>query len=201
MFISTFCRGTGQSIPNGYIMHNVPFVSNYFNEAGTTVLTDFWDNMMVRDPELLELMKRNDGYIFEDSIESSSSASYWALNFMDDVDDDYEYRDILPLVAASIHLSAGFSGTSKDTLFTFSGDDGIVDRIYEDYCDKTAELYVKYRVKGMSEWADSAFGWGFRGQTYQLPGLEISRASMLADVPETDNCAKGDGIRLSGRYR
>ncbi len=193
--ISTFSRGTGQSISGGRIMHNGVFVTNYFNSAGTAALTDFWDAMMDRDPELLELMKANRGYIFEDSIESSSDASYWASTIMEDIPDSYKYKDILPLVAAGKHLSSSFLGTSITYFFGFDGDDGAFERIYEDYNNFLAELYVRYRVTGMVDWADFAFGWGFRGQTYHLPGLEISRAAMVADVAECDNMSKGDGVR------
>jgi hypothetical protein len=193
--VSTFYRGTGQSIPGGRIMHNGVFVTNYYNEAGTKALTDFWDNMLANDPELLELMKANKGYIFEDSIESSSVSSYWASTLLDDVSDDYAYKEILPLVAASQYLSSGFMGTTLTDFFGFEGDNGLAGRIYEDYCDTLAELYVRYRVTGMVEWAESTLGWGFRGQTYHLPGLEISRAAMVADVAECDNMSKGDGVR------
>lgn len=198
--LSTFYRGTGQcfsgeSFSRGYLMHNGVFVPNYFSEAGTSVITDYWDQMFADDPELLELMQANKGYIFEDSIESTSASSYWASTFMDDVADDYEYKDILPMVVASSYTTAGLMGVSTTTFFSFSGDDGIVDRIFEDYNDKLAELYVKYRVSGVSAWAKDTLDWGFRGQTYHLPGLEIGRAAMAADVPESDNMSKGNGVR------
>lgn len=193
--ISTFSRGTGQSIPGGRIMHNGVFVTNYFNKAGTTSLTDFWDNMMANDPELLELMRSNKGYIFEDSIEASSQSSYWASTIMEDTSDNYLYKDIMPLVAAGQFLSSGFMSTTLTKFYDFENDNGLIDRIYEDYSDKLAELYTRYRVTGMVDWSAESFGWGFRGQTYHLPGLEISRAAMVADVAECDNMSKGDGVR------
>ncbi|MDR1600569.1 MAG: hypothetical protein LBS11_11990, partial [Oscillospiraceae bacterium] len=195
VIISTFERGTGQSISGGRIMRNGVFVTNYFNEAGTKALTDFWEGMLASEPELLELMKANPGYIFEDSIEASSASSYWASTMLDDVADDYAYKGVLPIVAASKYISSGFMGTSVTEFFSFDNDGGLVSRIYEDYNDKLAELYVKYRVQGLADWTRDALGWGFRGQTYHLPGLEISRAAQVADVAEADNMAKGDGIR------
>ena len=193
--LSTFYRGTGQSIAGGRIMHNGVFVTSYFNEAGTAAVTGYWDEMLTNDPELAELMKANPGYIFEDSIESSSVSSYWASTIMDDVDEGYAYKDILPVIAASKYISSGFMGVTITDFFTFTGDDGLVSRIYEDYNDKLAELYVKYRVSGVTNWAKETLGWGFRGQTYHLPGLEIGRAAMIADVAECDNMSKGDGVR------
>ena len=197
--LSTFYRGTGQSISGGHIMHNGVFVTNYFNAEGTAAVTGYWDQMFEKDPELLELMRDNPGYIFEDSIEAASVSSYWSSTFLDDIDADYAYRDILPAIAASKYITSGFMDKTAVNYFSFTGDNGVADRIYEDYSDMLAELYVRYRVSGFSDWAKDTLGWGFRGQTYHLPGLEIGRAAMAADVAESDNNAKGDGIRyLSG---
>ena len=193
--LSTFYRGTGQSIAGSTIMPNGVFVAGYFSSAGTKALTDYWMQMFDKDPELLSLMKALHGNFFEDSIESTSVSSYWSSAFMDDVDEEYAYRYIMPTVAASKYVSSGFMDVTVTDYFSFTGDDGLVDRVYEDYSDKLAELYVKYRVSGLVDWAKETMGWGFRGQTFHLPGLEIGRAAMVADVPECDNNAKGDGIR------
>lgn len=99
--LSTFSRGTGQSIAGASTMHNGIFASSYFNAEGTKALTDYWEQMFARDPELLMLMMANPGNYFEDSIELISVASYWSSSFLDDVPEGYAYRDILPTVAAS----------------------------------------------------------------------------------------------------
>lgn len=198
--LSSFYRGTGQAISGGRIMHNMVFVTSYYNELGTSTVTDYWDQMFEEDPELKELMEANQGYIFEDSIESSSVSSYWAAGLQDDAA-DLEYGDILSLVAASRYTGSGFGGSTLTEFFKFDNDDGLSDRIYEDYNTLLADSYVKYRVSGVTNWAHDTIGWGFRGQTYQLPGLEISKAASVADVPECDNMSKGDGVRYqSGTY-
>ena len=193
--LSTFCRGTGQSIVGGTTMRNGIFALNYFNADGTEALTDYWEQMFARDPELLVLMRANPGNYFEDSIELTSASSYWSSSFLDKLPDGYAYRDILPTVAAGKYISSGFMGVKVTRFFSFTGDDGLADRIYEDYSDRLAELYVEHRVAGFGDWARRTVGWGFRSQTFHLPGLEIGRAARLADVPECDNNAKGDGIR------
>ena len=193
--LSTFCRGTGQSVVGASTMRNGIFALNYFNAEGTKALTDYWEQMFERDPELLMLMMANSGNYFEDSIELTSASSYWASSFLDNMPDGYAYRDILPTVAASKYISSGFMGVTVTNYFSFTGDNGLADRIYEDYNDQLAELYVKHRVEGVSDWAKKTMGWGFRAQTFHLPGLEIGRAAMVTDVPECDNNAKGDGIR------
>lgn len=193
--LSIFCRGTGQSIVGATTMRNGVFALSDFNAEGTKALTDYWEQMFARDPELLMLMMANPGNYFEDSIELISVASYWTSSFLDNMPDGYAYRDILATVAASKYITSGFMGVTVTNYFTFTGDDGLADRIYEDYSDRLAELYVKHRVAGIGDWAKKTVGWGFRGQTFHLPGLEIGRAAMVADVPECDNNAKGDGIR------
>ena len=193
--LSIFCRGTGQSIVGATTMRNGVFALNDFNAEGTKALTDYWEQMFARDSELLMLMMANPGNYFEDSIELISVASYWTSSFLDNMPDGYAYRDILATVAASKYITSGFMGVTVTNYFTFTGDDGLADRIYEDYSDRLADLYVKHRVAGIGDWAKKTVGWGFRGQTFHLPGLEIGRAAMVADVPECDNNAKGDGIR------
>ena len=193
--LSTFSRGTGQSVVGASTMRNGIFALNYFNAEGTKALTDYWDQMFARDPELLMLMTANPGNYFEDSIELISVASYWTSSFLDNMPDGYAYSDILSTVAASKYVSSGFMGVTVTDYFSFTGDDGLVDRIYEDYSERLAELYVEHRVAGIGDWAKKTVGWGFRGQTFHLPGLEIGKGAMMADIPECDNNAKGDGIR------
>ena len=195
VIVSTFYRGTGQSIPGGRIMANGVFVTNYFNESGTAAVTSYWEQMFEQDPELKELMQANPGYIFEDSIEATYTTAFWSDTLLDDVDDNYVYKDILSLVAASKFVSSGTVGEGETVFFSFSNDDGMMSRIYQDYNDKLAELYLKYRVTTVTDWAEETVGWGFRSQTYHLPGLEIGRAAMAVDVAECDNMSKGDGVR------
>ena len=195
VILSTFCRGTGQSIAGVSTMFNGIFAPSYFNAEGTKALTHYWESMFMKDPELRMLMIANPGNYFEDSIELTSVASYWTTSLLDNMPDQYPYKDILPTVAASKYLSSGFMGITVTNYFSFAGDDGLADRIYEDYSEPLAERYVEHRVVRLSEWAKETVGWGFRGQTFHLPGLEIGKAALAADIPECDNNAKGDGIR------
>ena len=96
-------------------MCNGIFALNYFNAEGTKALTDYWEQMFARDPELLMLMMANPGNYFEDSIELISVASYWTSSFLDDMPDGYAYSDILPTVAASKYVSSGFMGVTLPT--------------------------------------------------------------------------------------
>lgn len=200
VFLSTFSRGTGQAVGSGNTMHNIIFVTNYYNETGTIEITKYWEKMFEDDPELLELMKANPGNFFEDSIEASSAAPYWASTLKEDAK-DYEYSDIISLIAAGKFTGSGFGGPALTEFFKFTNDEGLSSRIYEDYNTLLADSYVNYRVKGMKNWANENLNWGFRAQTYHLPGLEISKAASEVDVLECDNMAKGDGIRYQAGTR
>lgn len=195
VILSTFYRGTGQSIGGGKVMYNEAFVTSYYNEAGTKAVTDVWDEMLEKDPELLSLLRENHGYIFEDSIESTSLSSYWAAGLEKEAEKTSPHGDILSVIAASRYEGGGFGGPGFTEFFRFSNDDGMVDRILEDYNTLLADRYVTCRIGGIRKWAGERLGRGFRGQTYELPGLEIGRAAILADVPESDNMCKGDGLR------
>ncbi|MCL2165054.1 MAG: hypothetical protein FWH55_11855, partial [Oscillospiraceae bacterium] len=61
--LTTYMRGTGQVMSGGMgkLMHNLTYCTNYFNEAGTKVITDYWDNYIL-DAELIALMRANGGY-------------------------------------------------------------------------------------------------------------------------------------------
>jgi len=198
--VSTFVRGTGQDVGGGaHIMANGAFVTNYFNQAGTNIVLDYWNAMLAQDPELKSLMQNAavKGNIFEDSIEATNSTSYWTSTALADMTlpASYAYTDILPIVAASRHRGSGGFGSSPNADYYTFDDSSLADLIYEDYNTQMGMLYANDRVTGVSNWAHNSVGWGFRGQTYQLPGSEIANAASVADVPETDNMAKGDGVR------
>ncbi|MCL2735935.1 MAG: Ig-like domain-containing protein [Propionibacteriaceae bacterium] len=199
--VSTFDRGTGQTIGAGKIMSNGAFITNYFNQAGTQILTSYWDSMFARDPQLKSLMQnaKVKGNIFEDSIEVSGSESYWTTSAWTDLDHNgwlsgYQYAGILSLVAACQYQGGGFGPPT--TLHAYSFDNPtLASRIYEDYQNQFANMYINDRVVGLATWANSTIGWGFRGQTYPIPGMEIAAAQALNDVIEGDNSGKEDALR------
>ena len=74
--LTTYMRGTGQVMSGGRgkLMHNMTYVTNYFNEIGTKIVTDYWDEYIL-DPELISMMRSDNGYMFEDSIECNKTGS------------------------------------------------------------------------------------------------------------------------------
>jgi len=118
--VATFYRGTGQmysgrsTVP---VMHNRPYVMNYFDTTGIDAVTDYWRDHIL-DDELVAMMKENGGSIFEDSIEASNSSAFWTYDLLDELDaayaatGGYEYRDILAAVMASSGGGDDFGGMS-----------------------------------------------------------------------------------------
>lgn len=195
--VSTFDRGTGQTIGAGKIMANGAFITNYFNQAGTQILTGFWDSMFARDPQLKSLMQNATvkGNLFEDSIEVSGSESYWTTTALTDMNlTGNAYAGIMPIVAASRYAGGGYGPPTTVHAYSFD-DDTIAARIFEDYQSQFAAMYIQDRVDGLSTWAHNTLGWGFRGQTYPIPGMEIAAAQARTDVVEGDNSGKEDALR------
>ena len=194
VILTTYMRGTGQVMAGGRgkLMHNMTYVTNYFNDEGTKILIDFWEDYIL-DDVLVGMMRANDMYIFEDSIEASktSQAAFWASDFFSRVnaglavgfDADYAYSDILPSLMSSTNV-------------TWSNDGGLASRIKEDYNLILIDNWKSYRIKGISGWSKERLNSGFRHQPHRLPGLDVGGSSMLIDVPEGDNGAKGDGLRF-----
>jgi hypothetical protein len=106
--VSTFYRGTGQVQSGGMsiVMHNRPYVMNYFDESGIQVIYDYWWKNII-DDELLAMLEANGGSIFEDSIESQTDSAYWTFDLYDEVEKQYAarggypYTDKLAMLAAS----------------------------------------------------------------------------------------------------
>lgn len=116
--VSTFYRGTGQVQAAGasVVMHNRPYVMNYFDESGIQVIYDYWWQHII-DDELLAMLKANHGSIFEDSIESQTDSAYWTFDIYDEIEKQYAaqggypYTDaVAVLVAAENQFGGGRGG-------------------------------------------------------------------------------------------
>jgi len=194
VIITAYYRGTAQRGHTGKYVYNSAFVTNYFTEVGTKILTDTWDKYIL-DPELIALMRANGGSIFEDSIEASKTTSFWAHDLMDNFDDSYAYKDIMPIIVSSMGASGGASQGTARKFFNFENDGDLQNRIYQEYTLMLGELYKSLRITGISNWAKNTLGYNFRTQCYYLPGLDIPSAALIADIVEGDNMSKGDGLR------
>lgn len=189
--VTTYYRGTGQLVSGGKetLMYNRVYAVNYFDEAGINEVTNYW-NEKILDDELRALIKENgNAGIFEDSIEVSGSTSMWSYDLMQEVADhygeNYAYADALPAVMSIANAS----------VYSFVNDDGVADRVQQDYNTLMGNLYEEQHCELANEWANS-IGAQYRAQTYTLTGLDVAGAAATVNIPEGDNATKGDGLRL-----
>ena len=194
LLVSVYHRGTGQN-QNGSGQSTVygrNFATNYFNVEGDNAVIDFWQENILVDNELVSLLKENSSlvggsYIFEDSIEVSTQTNFWTYDFFDELDDkfgsDYEYSDTIALVAAIGNTA--FEVTDQD----------LTNRINEDFENLFAELYYTEHLQPFIDFA-ATFDYGYRAQAYGIEGVDESVSASIIDLPESDNMAKGDGLRM-----
>lgn len=186
LVIACYCRGTGQTKSGGGIwsvMVGETYVANYLIKEGAQAVTNYWNEHILSDSELRELISENGakvgGSIFEDSIELSSNNCLWAKGFTQLLNDrlDYDVKKYIPLFA-------GFVA------------DNVADsrRVYEDYLDTIGHLFAENHVKVISDWAKT-FNYDYRAQAYSLMGLGTVQAALATDVTEGDNSTSFDALR------
>ncbi|MBC7217000.1 MAG: hypothetical protein H5U36_02260 [Candidatus Caldatribacterium sp.] len=181
ILVSVYRRGTGQvqSGPGSVLMYGRTYCVDYFDESGAQAIIYTWEKNVL-DGELRELLKENKGSIFEDSIEVSTSSSLWSHDLLEELRDDYPFKQQMPLVVA-----LGPSSFDRKEL---------ADRIKEDYEQLLGHLYNTQHLEPLKKWA-STFSYTYRAQAYGLEGVDESFSATVVDIPEGDNGTKGDGLR------
>ena len=193
--VGTYCRGTGQIMSDGPFggasdaMYSRTYVSNYFTEKGTSALTEYWNQHILSDIELVELLKENGSCIFEDSIEAGvkSGGSFWSEQVKDRFAKEYgdTYKDMLALLVTV----GGSSFTSKDDAVQEQLGD-----VQTGFQITLGKLYDEQHSAKISEWAKT-FNYKYRAQCYAITGQDVCGSEMATDIPEGDNSSKGDGLR------
>ena len=204
VILTSFVRGTGQLFNGGSatLMHNRPYVMNFFALKGIQAVTDYWDNHILTDSDLAAMIRENGGSIFEDSIEANVSTSLWVSDLPEELTayygEDYAYAELLPAIVGGYRGGGGFGASPGPDLYDFvnaevDGSD-MEYRIRSDYNSLMGYLYEYQHCIPANEWADS-IGSSYRAQTYDLTGLDIAGAAATVTIPEGDNMTKGDGLR------
>lgn len=141
---------------------------DYFSEAGTRAFTDFYDNE-VFDDELRAMMRENGGDLFSDSYGANCT---WTDGFLELFKDSmgYDIGEYLPILFTDV--------------FDFDGDLGT--RVRNDHKDVLTDLYCKYHLEGLTEWANS-LGLQYRDQVVYSALRDMMTAAMYVDVPETES--------------
>lgn len=193
VLVGVYRRGTGQVMSDGgfggisVLMYGRTYTTDYFSRAGVDAVTHFWETNIL-DNELRDLLKENGASIFEDSIEASTTSSFWSSHLLDKFKaQNYGYLAELPLVVA---LGAN------------SFDDAVMaGRIRKDFDNLLGGLYETDHLKPIRDWA-ATFNYMYRAQARGVTGVDEFSSATAVDIPEGDNGTKGDGLRrLAGSVR
>ncbi|KAI8315087.1 hypothetical protein K4K61_002768 [Colletotrichum sp. SAR11_59] len=158
--------------PDGPKVYSTPgYIVDHFSEAGVQAGVKYWEEHILT-PELTALLRKSNGSIFEDSLELKYK-QLWTLNFTQEFQARRGY-DISPFL---LHLL-------KDTN-TFNGDNSAATKITNDFYKTITDLYVDYRLKGVTAWANT-LGLKFRVQPYTL-NFDSAYIASLLDIPEGES--------------
>ncbi|KAE9580138.1 hypothetical protein CGMCC3_g3845 [Colletotrichum fructicola] len=176
--IAAYARGTGQiqnmydGQPDGPKVYSTPgYIVDHFSKAGVQAGVKYWEEHILI-PELTALLRESNGSIFEDSLELKYK-QLWTLNFTQEFQARRGY-DISPFLLYLL----------KDTN-TLTGDNSTATKITNDFYKTITDLYVDYRLKGVTTWANS-LGLKFRVQPYTL-NFDSTYIASLLDIPEGES--------------
>lgn len=103
-------------------MPNQTYVTNYLIPEGVDAITDYWNDHILSDPELRQMIEDNGrevgGSIFEDSIELHTYGAPWGRGFEKYIPEKmgYPIGDLLPVLAASPRMICRRPGASRRIL-------------------------------------------------------------------------------------
>ncbi|KAK2731867.1 secreted protein [Colletotrichum kahawae] len=176
--VAAYARGTGQiqnmydGQPDGPKVYSTPgYIVDHFSEPGVQARVNYWEEHILT-PELTALLRESNGSIFEDSLELKYK-QLWTLNFTQEFQARRGY-DVSPFLLYLL----------KDTN-TFVGDSSTATKITNDFYKTITDLYVDYRLKGVTTWANS-LGLKFRVQPYTL-NFDSAYIASLLDIPEGES--------------
>lgn len=189
VIICCYIRGTGQIFSGGFktrLMKNMTYAANYFTEAGTRAVTDYWDTYILSDPELRSLMEENaarvGGAIFEDSIELHSNGANWSADFEADI---AARMGCDPVKYMPVYLGLYFDNEKNAA------------RILEEYHRAEGGMYQDNHVEYINRWA-AGFGYSYRAQAGMM-GINTIAANTATGITEGDNGTfKDANRRLAG---
>lgn len=206
LLFSYFTRGTGQTLsgrgmPMFHLhlpMADKMYATDYYCTEGTDAIIDFWEKNILDDSEIRSLMERNDGAIFEDSIELSCATIPWTNRFAENFKTLRGY-DILPFLPVLQSL--------KGSPWQFLTDQRKEKLLVDDYYTTLNDLYIRDHVKRLTDWTHT-FGYKYRAQSYG-GDVNTAAASCVLDVAEGESLGFGEmreyfrnlsgGVHMTGR--
>lgn len=181
--LSFWQRGSGQE-PEA-APHTSPrsYVVDHFGAAGARAVIDLWRDRVL-DDELLRLLAKAGGYLFEDSLEIETEATIWTPQMFAEFERraGYDLRPWLPIVMEQKEKYLFDLGTEAQPAVT---DSLRTNQLRDDYNQVLSDLYRDHHLLPIQGFARS-LGLGLRVQPYGLETDTVEHAALL-DVPETES--------------
>lgn len=193
-------RGTEQTNRQGTATALPCYAVDHMNRCGAEAVIRFWEEHIL-DDELRELLKKNNGVIFEDSIELDLSdyAIHWGTEHLERFRQhrEYDLTPYLPLLTGLTYMDP------KQYKYEIGDQHGGVSelgtRIRNDYCQLVTILYAQEHIAPIQDWA-AGLGMGYRSQGYGLP-FDLMEIASVSHGPEGESLGFGDGVRGDDRFR
>ena len=193
-------RGTAQTNRQGTATELPCYAVDHMNRQGAEAVIQFWEEKIL-DDEMRELLRKNNGVIFEDSIELDLSdyAIHWGMEHLERFRKHrgYDLTPYLPLLTGLTYMDP------KQYKYEIGNHHGGVSelgtRIRNDYCQLVTILYAQEHIEPIQNWAAS-LGMGYRSQGYGLP-FDLMEIASVSHGPEGESLGFGDGVRADDRFR
>ena len=200
MLFGFWMRGSGQTNRQGSATEQPCYAVDHLNRRGAQAVIDFWETHIL-DAEIRELLRRNNGVIFEDSIELDISdyATHWSPDQLSlfHAHRGYDLTAYLPLLTGLTYMDP------KDYKYELATPTGEISdlgsRVRNDYCQFLTEVYYEEHIAPIQNWA-AELGMGYRSQGYGLP-FDLTAIAACSHGPEGESLGFGDGVRGDDRFR
>lgn len=178
VLVAVWSHGTGQTIELAHTA-TPSYMVDHFGPYGARAIIDYWESKVLT-PDLRKAFKASGGSVFLDSLELNRKdveVRHWTDNFLPEFQQRRGYS-LLPYLATV--------STSSNPVFSFNN--GVGERIREDYRQTLSELFIDFHINPIKSWAH-AYGMTLRGQAYSSwgPGTVNAADSVMAlDIPEQE---------------
>ncbi|KAK3684141.1 hypothetical protein B0T22DRAFT_383697 [Podospora appendiculata] len=171
---------------------NGSWMVDHFSAAGAKKATDFWDQHILDDSNISQLVDKVGSYSWEDSMEMMASL-WWTPDFLTRFEKSRGYSAVryLPFFFQAKNLWNSY-GAPYNTSFMLSGQAADGGKYAEDYRLTLNEGYQDF-LRHCQQWA-SGRGLQHSAQpAYNMP-LDMSSAIPLLGAPELESLGFGESI-------
>ena len=181
-----------ESNTTGTIFDNGSYTVDHYSSRGAQTVIDFWENHILNDTDVKELLKDVGKYAWEDSIESKSNISWTpSLPNIFRQMNGYDRHKYLPLIMYDNNnpgVQPSYPGDLACVLDSEDAGAGFVN----DFREALAQGYQDY-LKSLTSWAGS-LGLEYSAQvSYNLP-MDMESSIEYVNAPECESLAFNDNI-------